>query len=265
MNFSTFVQDLCSAPTTLAEHHQAKSKQGTSVVQQRINISKETERFLMATVDHKLSFKTGMRTLAHTVTSQALHPLSVPTAFASSSSPVHYFEVRVIKIQDKEVNRFGIGLAKANYPYLRLVGTKDSVGLRGDGKVFVNETEEKLNSSIFVGANGATTGEKSIVNSVVGVGFESRQGKVFFTLNGKEILSVAESSKIFEGFGADQIYPTFSMGSLDDKIQVNFGQTQFMFNIKAKVNVSTFFHLMGILLFRNTTKTYSVRYARSLS
>ena len=39
------------------------------------------------------------------------------------------------------------------------------------------------------------------------------------------------------------IYPTFSMGSLDDRIQVNFGQTQFLFNLKAKTNVSHFINV----------------------
>ena len=181
----------------------------------------------MITGDNKLSFKSGMRTLAHTVTSQAFHSFST----ISSTSPVHYFEVRVLKMQDKEANKFGIGLSKKDFPYLRVVGGKESVGVRGDGKIFVNDIEEK---NVLLGLlGGAIPGDKSIVNSVVGVGYEVRSAKVFFTLNGHEVFSVASKT-----FDSSEVYPTFSMGSLDDKIHVNFGQTQFLFNIKAKINVS---------------------------
>jgi len=39
-------------------------------------------------------------------------------------------------------------------------------------------------------------------------------------------------------FENENIYPTFSLGSLSDFVHVNFGQTQFTFNLKAKVEVS---------------------------
>jgi len=65
-------------------------------------------------------------------------------------------------LQDKEVNRFGVGLAKMAYPYLRLVGSKDSVGIRGDGRIFVNDVEEKTGGSILSGFGVlSTSGEKS--------------------------------------------------------------------------------------------------------
>ena len=37
-----------------------------------------------------------------------------------------------------------------------------------------------------------------------------------------------------------KLYPSFSMGSLDDKAAVNFGEgkTPFVFDIKGKINVS---------------------------
>ncbi len=138
--------------------------------------------------------------------------------------------MKVIKISDKEVNKFGVGLAKAGYPFLRIVGSKDSVGMRGDAKIFINDVEEKVH----------LTGEKPpMIGSVIGVGFETRSNKVFFTLNGREIFNSVAASRVFEGCGPHQIYPTFSMGSLEDKIQVNFGQTQFLFNLKSKLNVSS--------------------------
>jgi len=140
-------------------------------------------------------------------------------------------------MQDKEANKFGIGLSKKDFPYLRVVGGKESIGVRGDGKIFVNDIEEK---NVLLGSlGGSIPGDKSIVNSVVGVGFEVRSSKVFFTLNGHEVFSVAPKT-----FDTSEVFPTFSMGSLEDKIHVNFGQTQFLFNIKAKINVSNFHYSM---------------------
>lgn len=116
-------------------------------------------------------------------------------------------------MSEKEVGRFGVGLAKIAYPFLKIVGSKDSVAIRGDGKVFVNEAEEKM-TVVVLG-----TGEKqSLVNNVIGVGFETRTNKVFFTLNGREVYTATSASKVFENCTPSMIYPTFSMGSLDDKI-----------------------------------------------
>lgn len=58
--------------------------------------------------------------------------------------PVAYFEVTVNKISDKDLNRIGFGLAKKDIPYLKVAGFKDSIGMRGDAKIYSNETEEKL-------------------------------------------------------------------------------------------------------------------------
>lgn len=112
---------------------------------------------------------------------------------------LQYFEVKVSKILDKEVAKFGVGLAKDNYPYLRIVGSKDSVGIRGNGTIMNNDVEEKYAAT------------DKIVGAVIGVGYQALSGKVFFTLNGKEVLSCKYECQ-------DKIYPTFSMGSLEDKI-----------------------------------------------
>ena len=74
--------------------------------------------------------------------------------------------------------------------------------------------------------------------SVIGVGIESSNARVFFTLNGREIATTT-----LTGLTKDAIlYPTFSLSTLEDKIHVNFGQTQFMYNLKSKLNVSPFFN-----------------------
>ena len=106
---------------------------------------------------------------------------------SNTKAPILYFEVKVLKLSDKEIGRFGVGLARLAYPYLRVVGSKESVGIRGDGKVFINDNEEK--------ATLVSTGEKnSLVGSVIGVGFETRTNKVFFTLNGKEVYSAGSAN-----------------------------------------------------------------------
>jgi hypothetical protein len=56
----------------------------------------------------------------------------------------------------------------------------------------VNDVEEKTN----------LTGEKPpMIGSVIGVGFETRSNKVFFTLNGREIFNSVAASRVFEGCG----------------------------------------------------------------
>jgi hypothetical protein len=54
------------------------------------------------------------------------------------------------------------------------------------------------------------------------------------------------------------LYPSFSMGSLDDRVQVNFGEgkTQFAFDIKGKLNVSDFFLTFG----RTTSRIFTAKF-----
>lgn len=116
MNFKTFAQDFCQIPSD-----------ANDIEEQRICQNKDNERFIMTTSDHRISFKTGMRTLSHTVTCQALQ------ATGLSNSPISYFEVKVVNVQDKDLQTFAIGLAPFDYPVQRACGSKDSVAIRGDG------------------------------------------------------------------------------------------------------------------------------------
>lgn len=152
-----------------------------------------------------------------------------------------YFEVKILKLSDKEYARFGIGIAKSQYPHLRVVGGKNSVAVRGDGKVFAGDLEEKQCQNIFEPLASASQYDFSLDGCVIGCGFEKRSSTVFFTVNGREVASVESSSTVFENISADQLHATFSMGNLDDKIQVNFGQAPFLFNIKAKTTVSQYY------------------------
>lgn len=69
------------------------------------------------------------------VTVQSLYPLE---STLDRPSPISYFEVKTLNIADKELKSFGVGLAGLEYPIQRVVGSENSVGLRGDGKIFVD-------------------------------------------------------------------------------------------------------------------------------
>ena len=46
-------------------------------------------------------------------------------------------------VDDAKISSVGFGLAKKDYAYLRVVGGKDSVAIRGDTKIFCNDSEER--------------------------------------------------------------------------------------------------------------------------
>lgn len=118
-----------------------------------------------------------------------------------------------------------------------MVGSENSVGLRGDGKIFVDNLEKfNLNISHIQNGSGLTFNVKA-TPCHIGVGLIARTKTVFFTVNGKEVYQMALPECLIR---KSKLYASFSMGSLDDRVQVNFGEgkTQFMFDIKGKLNVS---------------------------
>lgn len=181
-----------------------------------------------------LEFKKGLKQISHVVTVQSLHPIE---STVESPSPIAYFEIKTLTIADKELKLFGIGLAGADYPIQKVVGAENSVGLRGDGKVFVDNAEKfNLNLSHIQNGSGLAFNLKGSQTNV-GVGFIARTKTVFFTVNGKEVYQMTLPDCLLK---KSKLYPSFSMGSLEDRVSVNFGEgrTPFVFDIKSKVNVS---------------------------
>jgi len=84
---------------------------------------------------YTLEFKRGLKQISHVVTVQSLHPIE---STIDNPSPIAYFEVKTLHISDKELKQFGVGLAGLDYPIQKVVGSENSVGLRGDGKIFVD-------------------------------------------------------------------------------------------------------------------------------
>ena len=83
---------------------------------------------------------------------------------------------------------------------------------------------------------------------MIGVGYVMRTQKVFFTMNGREVYQMKLPECML---GIKQLYPTFSLGSLRDKIQINFGRgkTQFKFDLVSKVQVSHNFIILELSIF----------------
>ena len=59
--------------------------------------------------------------------------------------------------------------------------------------------------------------ERTAAKSVVGIGLIGRTKTVFFTVNGKEVAKLSVSE-----LPAD-LFPTVSMGDLQDRVECNFG------------------------------------------
>lgn len=72
----------------------------------------------------------------------------------------------------------------------------------------------------------------------MGVGYVFRTRRVFFTLNGKEVYQMGLPDGMLD---IKLLYPTFSLGGLKDRIQVNFGmgKTSFRFDLQSKIKVSS--------------------------
>ena len=124
-----------------------------------------------------------------------------------------------------------MGLAGENFPMLKSAGSDRSVALRGNAKICYLNTEERI------GLNSLPNVDFKKKGTVVGVGYIFRTQKVFFTLNGKEVyqMNLPECMR-----SAGPFFPTVTLGSLKDRVQVNFGhgKTQFRFDLASKVQVS---------------------------
>ena len=111
---------------------------------------------------------------------------------------------------------------------LKNVGSDRSVALRGNAKICYLNTEEKVNLGVKVDTDFKKKG------TTIGVGYIFRQQKVFFTINGKEVYQMKLPDCML---GLKNLYPTISLGSIKDRIQVNFGKgkTHFRFDLATKI------------------------------
>ncbi|GBB98991.1 hypothetical protein RclHR1_03390007 [Rhizophagus clarus] len=134
----------------------------------------------------------------------------------SSSPPLieyYYYEITILSNQNIDGTIIAIGFASKTHSTNRLPGCDaHSVGFHSDeGRIFHNEG--------YTGSKYAVKwGE---VNDVIGCGYYPSTGKVFFTMNGKN-LGIAYA-KLFQIW-----YPTIGSNGVCS-LKVNFGQEEFKY------------------------------------
>ena len=135
-----------------------------------------------------------------------------------STCSIHYFEMTVLNAGKK--GAIGIGLTRKGSRLNHMPGwSKETVGYHGDnGLVYLGT---KLNE------RGIEYGPIFGKGDVVGCGIDFDSNTVFFTRNGISFgiveLGFALQNKHW--------YPTIGLHSSREKVKINFGQQNFIFNI----------------------------------
>ncbi len=89
-----------------------------------------------------------------------------------------------------------------------------SYGFHSDGKIFHDKSK------------GETFGTKFKTKDIIGCGYYISKNSIFFTINGKFI------NWAFTKVDFNYYYPTVSLHSLNEKITINFGKNNFLFDIE---------------------------------
>lgn len=140
---------------------------------------------------------------------------------ANRPAPCHplfyYFEMTVKDGGQKGM--IGIGFTDKQYfKHSSQPGWKpNSYGYHGDdGKLYC--------AQIF----GKRYGPRFTTGDVVGAGINYAKDEIFFTKNGTLLPSVHKDVKVL-------LYPTIGLQSPDEKVEVNFGQQKFTFNVETLI------------------------------
>ena len=92
--------------------------------------------------------------------------------------------------------------------------TSKSYGYNGDGKIYHDK------------AKGDAFGPKFKQKDVVGCGYYFSKNSIFYTLNGRFI------GWAFNNVEFNNYFATISLHSLNEKVTVNFGKQNFLFDIE---------------------------------
>lgn len=135
---------------------------------------------------------------------------------------VYYFESKIYNLPDPENTKISIGISIKPYPWFRLPGRHaHSVSYDSDGYRRHNQPFQFTNDAPF---------PKFIEGDVIGVGYRTRSGTIFFTRNGKKLSEskIGGHVKNFKIPNNGQIYPIIGANNLCS-VHVNVGQMGFNF------------------------------------
>jgi len=129
----------------------------------------------------------------------------------------YYFEITIVSGGDSSF--IGIGLSASNSNLNCLPGWKhNTYGYHGDdGRLF----------EFSFDGRGKSYGPRFTTNDTIGCGFNTSNRSCFFTKNGKYI------GLAFKDMRKDlSLYPTIGMNSIGEKVEVNFGNKPFVYDIE---------------------------------
>lgn len=174
--------------------------------------------------------------------SQSSFPVSYPCSILSNlpiprTNDVYYFESKLYSVPFPDDTQISIGLATKPYPFFRLPGRHQfSIAYDDDGS-------RRFNNSFLVTEKEATIFPKLVKGDVVGIGYRTRTGTIFFTHNGKKL-----SERKIGGHISNLtclLYPTIG-ASNNCQIHVNVGRSGYVF-IEANVKKWGFASIEGTL------------------
>ena len=133
-----------------------------------------------------------------------------------STCNLYYFEVKILN--DGKTKEIEIGIATDKLNYTKNVGYKENcIGYRGnDGKLYEWNQQNA----------GREYGETFGKDDVIGCGVNSQTKNVFFTKNG---MIIGLTNKPFDA--NKNWFPAVSLHSKNAKVEINFGEDLFLFDI----------------------------------
>lgn len=152
---------------------------------------------------------------------------NLPMNISSSTNTTIYFECKIYSLPNPESTTISLGLAAKPYPWFRLPGRHlSSVSYDSNGVRRYNDPLPPREPAPFPALSEG---------DVIGVGYRTSSGTIFFTRNGKKVSEskIGGHIKNFRIPNQGQIFPTIGANNVCS-VHVNLGQMGYVF-IEANV------------------------------
>jgi len=166
-----------------------------------------------------------------------------------------YFEVQILK-QQKEYSGTAVGLM-SNKTLLDVIPGLDpgSIAYYMDGSIYSNIPDDETDYNEYtrdeyndIHVEAYPYGEPFKVGDIIGCGIDKKIGQVFFTRNAKYLGSAFQNclsdprtneneEDIKKLIKSSNIFPAIGMDRDSDEVSVNFGKTDFKFDILEYVKI----------------------------